>query len=216
MPTLPEAAGVDSIDEPLCFLFFSNRVLVGKGVDGFFGEGALFFVAVVDEAFDDFEGEEFAELVGVAAEGDDLFDEGGGGESEFFAGHDEDGFDTGDLSVGEGDAELVVEVGEVAEASEDGGGFAVADEGDGEAGVGFDGDVGEFFGEFFDEGEAFLDGEEVFFFGVDADGDDEVVEEFSAPVDNVEVAEGERVEGSGEDGDFMGRAGHGDLVLGRR
>ena len=65
---------------------------------------------------------------GVAAKGDDLFDKAGGSEAKFLAGHDEDGFDTGDLAVGEGDAEFVVEVGEVAEAAEDGGSFAAFDE----------------------------------------------------------------------------------------
>ena len=69
-------------------------------------------------------GEESFELLGLSAEGGDLLDERGGGEAEFLAGHDENGFDAGDPSVGQGDAELVVEVGEVAEAPEDGGGLA--------------------------------------------------------------------------------------------
>jgi hypothetical protein len=175
-------------------------VVEGVGVAGGEGEGAEFVVAVVDEAFDDARGEQAAELVGVSAEGDDLFDEAGGGEAEFFAGHDEDGFDIGDFAVGESDAELVVEVGEVAQATEDGGGVILFGEVDGESGVGLDGDVGEMSHEGAYDAESFFDGEEVLFFAVFADGDDESVEDFAAAFDDVDVAAGDGVEGAGEDG----------------
>ena len=55
----------------------------------------------------------------------------------------------------------------------------------GEAFVGFDGDVGEAAGEGAEEFEAFVSGEEEFFFGVDTDGDDEAVEELAAAINNV-------------------------------
>ncbi len=181
-------------------------------VFGLGGEGAAFVFAVPEEAGDDLGGEEAFELLGLSAEGGDLLDEGGGSEAEVFAGHDEDGFDGGDLAVGEGDAELVVEIGEVAEAAEDGGGLAFLNELNGEAFVGFDGDVGEAAGEGAEEFEAFVDGEEEFFFGVDADGDDEAVKELAAAVNNVYMAKCGGVEGTGEDGDFLTWCGHGDLM----
>ena len=179
---------------------------------GLDGEDSAFLFAVVEESGDDRGGEEFFELAGVAAEGDDLFDEGGGGEAELFAGHDEDGFDGGDFSVGECDAELVVEVGHISEAAEDSGGFSAFDELDGEAFVSLNGDIGEAFGELAQEGEAFVEGEEVFFFGVDADGDDESVEELSAAVNDVDMAKGRGVESAGEDGDFGRRSGQRNLA----
>ena len=86
-------------------------------------EGAAFGVAVFDEFVDDLGGEEFAELVRLSAEGDDLFDEGGGGEAEAFVGHDEDGFDAGDFAVGECNAEFIIEIGEIAEPAENGRGM---------------------------------------------------------------------------------------------
>lgn len=168
-------------------------------------------LAVPEEAADDLGGEESFELLGLSAEGGDLFDEGGGGEAEVFAGHDEDGFDGGDLSVGEGDAELVVEVGEVSEPAENGGGIAFFDELDGETFVGFDGDVGEALGESSEELEAFVDGEEEFLFGVDADGDDELVEEFSAAVNDIDMTKRRGVKSAGENCDFGAGSGHGDL-----
>ena len=179
---------------------------------GLFGEGAAFVLAVPEEAGDDLWGEKAFKLLGLSAEGGDLLDEGGGGEAEVFAGHDEDGFDGGDLAVGEGDAELVVEVGEVAESAEDGGGLAFFDELDGEAFVGFNGDVGEAAGERAEEFEAFVDGEEEIFFGVNADGDDEAVEELAAAINNVYMTKCRGIEGTGKDGDFLTWGGHGDLL----
>jgi hypothetical protein len=166
----------------------------------------------MEEAGDDLGGEEAFELLRLPAEGGDLLDEGGGGEAEIFAGHDEDGFDGGDLAVGEGDAEFVVEVSEVAEAAEDGGGFAFFDELDREAFVGFDGDVGEAFGEGAEEFETFVDGEEEFLFRVDAHSDDEAVEELAAAVNDVDMAKRWGVKGAGVDGDFVGWGGHVDLA----
>ncbi len=51
----------------------------------------------------------------VSAERDDLLDEGRGSEAEFFACHDEDGFNAGKLAIRQRDAKLIIEIGEVAQ-----------------------------------------------------------------------------------------------------
>ncbi len=65
-----------------------------------------------------------------------LFDECGGCEAVGFAGHDENGFDVGDGAVSEGELEFKVEVGDVTEATKDGGCADLFGKVDGEAGVG--------------------------------------------------------------------------------
>lgn len=129
------------------------------------------------EAVDDVGGEEGGELVDGAAELDDLADEGGTGEGVLVAGHDEDGVDPPYRAVGLGELEFVAEVDGVADAAEDGGGVGLADEVDGQAGEGFDAGIGEVGDEFLNHGDAVGEGEHLALVGVDADGDDEVVEE---------------------------------------
>jgi hypothetical protein len=195
-----------------CHQIRVDGALVDLLFAGFGGEGALFVLAVPEEAADDFGGEEAFELLRLSAEGGDLFDEGGGGEAEVFTGHDEDGFDGGDFAVGERDAEFVVEVGEIAEAAEYGGGLAFFDELNRKAFVGLDGDVGEAAGEGAEEREAFVDGEEELLFGIDADGDDEAVEELSAAVNDVDMTKCGGIESARVDGNFVAGGGHVDLA----
>ncbi len=93
---------------------------------------------------------------------------------------------------------------------------------DGEAFEGLDGDLralgralDEVGDEGLDEGDALIGAEERVFAGVSANGDDELIEEGAAAGDDIEMAEGDRVERAGVDRQVVRRAlGHGGLLPG--
>jgi len=153
------------------------------------------------EVLEDDGWDEGLELGDVSAECDDLAYEAAAGEGILIAGHYEDGFDATDGAVGECQLELVSEIGDVADAAEDDGGVDGSDEVHGEAfvfGSVSAGDIGQ---EMPDHVQAVVEGEEFAFFGVDADGDDDFVEEPDSAADDVEVAVGNGIELAWEDGD---------------
>ena len=126
----------------------------------------------------------------IPVEAGDFPNQAGGGKGEFFAGHDEDGFDAGDTAVGEGELEFVLDVGEVSQGPDDDLGLFFSDIIDGQSGIALDGDIGEVFGEFLDHRLAILDGEEVVFFRISSDGDDQFRENPGATVNHVQMAVG--------------------------
>src|SRR5207248_1642000 len=74
---------------------------------------------------------------------------------------------------------------------------------DGQAGVFGNARAGCVFEQAGDHVQALVEGEHLALFGVDADGDDDLVKEHDAAAYNVEVAVGDRVELPGENGDAM-------------
>jgi polyphenol oxidase len=176
-------------------------------VPHFFGGAQLY------ELFDNEFREDAAELAYVAPEGDDLADQAAAGEGILVAGHDKDGFDTTDGAIGQGELEFIAEVGDVADAAEDNGCLGAFDEIDGEAGKFFDANAGEIAQEGADHGDALGEGEELGFFGVDADGDDQFIEEANAAADDVKVPIGDGIELARENGDARGGAGHGEQMI---
>ena len=156
------------------------------------------------------------EAVDVAAEADDFFDEAGADEGEGFAGQEEDGFDFGtEAAVHEGHLEFVFVVGDGADAADDEAGAAAGGVVGEQAVEGFDADVfaaGEGFADHFG---ALVDGEQGGLGFVAENGDDEVIDDAGGAADDVEVAVGEGVEGSGVDGDQSRLLGgwHNDPII---
>lgn len=149
-------------------------------------------------------------LFEVFAHRGDLADEAAGCVCETGACDDEGGFDAGDFAVGDGLLDFVLEVREISHASQEDVCAALAGEVDGEAIEGFHSDecaVGFLFehvvDEFLHHIDAFFGAEERVFARVAADGDDEFVKEFAAACDDVEMAEGDGVEGAGVEGDVF-------------
>ena len=176
-----------------------DRLLVG--IDEELLEHRVPGVFLLPQHLDDQRRDHRVERREVFTEGGDLADEAGAGVGEAAAGDDEGGLEPGDLAVGDGLLDLVLEVGEVADAAEKGGGAdrrGVVDREAGErgdadgGGVGLGGDdlVGKRLGHL----DAFFEGEELCLAGVVPHGDDELVEEVTTPADHVEVAEGDGVE----------------------
>jgi hypothetical protein len=157
------------------------------------------FCVLCFEAFHDALGDEGGD---VAAETEDALDESGADVGVLFRRHHEEGFELGvELAVHHGHLELVLVVGDGADAAEDGGCALLAGEVDQEAVEGGDGDVADGGDGFGDHLETLGDGEERgAFLGVAEDGDDELVDDFGAAGNQVEMAVGERVEGAGVDG----------------
>ena len=137
----------------------------------------------------------------VAAEADDFFDEAGADEGVGFGGQEEDGFDFGaEAAIHKGHLEFVFVVGDGADAADDEAGAAAGGVVGEQAVEGLDADVfaaGEGFADHFG---ALVDGEKRGFGFVSQDGNDEVVNETAGAADDVEVAVGEGVEGSGVNG----------------
>jgi hypothetical protein len=186
---------------------------------GEMNEHGVLLALETPEAYNDARRDHALELIGVP-HGRDLADKARTGVGEVEASDDKGGLEATDLAVGEGLLDLALEIGEVADAAEEGGGAGVLGEVDGEALEALDADSG---GarlaldyrrkQFADHLDAFIEGEERVFAGVAADGDDDLVEEAAAAGDDVEVTVGNWVKAAGEDGDvargFAVRAGHG-------
>ena len=135
----------------------------------------------------------------ISVETGDFPNQAGGGKGEFFTCHDEDGFDAGDAAVGEGQLKFVLDVGEVTQGPDNDLGLFFSDVIDGQSGEGLDGDIVQVFSEFLNHRKAFMDGEEVFFFGIAPDGDDQRWEDFDAAVNHVKMTVGNGIKRSGKD-----------------
>lgn len=167
--------------------------MVGSGSGGIgFGFGES--VADAFESIDDRFGDDGEQLFEFPAEHDDLSYEAAAGEGEGFAGHDKDGFDASDGAVGECELELVPHVAGVAESAEDDGGPDGFDEVHGQSGIASDFDVGEIARDVTDHVDAFVEGEELAFVGINADRDDESVVEIGTSSDEIEVSPGDGIE----------------------
>ena len=145
---------------------------------------AVFFLHALDYEFWD-------EAVDGAAETKNFFDQTRADEGVLGVGHEEDGFDVGrKAAVHEGHLELVFVVADGADAADYGVGTLFAGEVDEQAFEGGDGDVGEFRDAFREHGDALFHGEEGIFLGIAEDGDDEVIEDFGGPGNEVQVSVG--------------------------
>lgn len=159
----------------------------------------------------------------VAAEPCDFLHEPRAEERVGVLGHEEEGLDgLVELAVHQGELELELEVGDGAEAADDGAATASGDVVHEESLEAIDLDAmdagaGEGGGE---EVHAFLGGEEGGFGGVVGDGDDDAVEELGGALDDIEVPVGEGIEASGVDGgahvqgvsrDAIGKEGWGSV-----
>jgi CDP-diacylglycerol---glycerol-3-phosphate 3-phosphatidyltransferase len=134
----------------------------------------------------------------VAAVAGDLFHERGTGVTELLVGHDEERLDLRlQVAVHERHVELELEVGEGAQAADDGVGFLGDGELDEKAVEDDDidmrvvGEVGA------DEFEALLGGKDGTLAGIAGDGDGDAVEELGRAVEHIEVTVGEGIERAG-------------------
>ena len=161
----------------------------------YLSRGALLAVDAGVKALEDVGGDEAGD---VTAEAEDLLEHTGADEGVAAGGLEEDGFDIrGEAAVHEGHLELVLVVGDGADAAQDGGAAEGAGEVDHEPVKSGDGDVVEGGGGFAEHLGALFDGEEGIFDRVDEDGDGEVLKEERAALDQVDVAVCRRVKGSG-------------------
>lgn len=141
----------------------------------------------------------------MATEASDFFDEARGDVGQFFAGHEEDGFEVGlEFAIHESELEFELEVGDGAEAADEGDGFLFAGEVDEEAVEGHDADVGEVAGDGADEVDALVEGEEALFVVFASDADNDFVEEAGGAFEDIEVAVGDGVKTSRVDGSSHG------------
>ncbi len=158
------------------------------------------------------------ELADVAVELGDLSDHGGGDVGEVGGGHEEVGFDVGgELAVGEGHLEFVLEVGKGAEATDDDVDALGAGPVDEEPVEGHDLDVGEPREAGLGKGDALVDVEEQVLVGMGGDGQDERGEDAGGADGDIEVSAGHGVEGAGVDGGAGGgrqRGGGGGELCG--
>lgn len=142
-----------------------------------------------------------------------------------FAGHEENGLDFGrEPAIHEGHLEFVFVVGDGANAADDDAGSALGRIAHEQAIEGDHFDIGQAVDHFGEHVDALFDGEEGLLFVVAENGDDEPVEERGRPVDEIQVAAGDGVEGARIDGDngggfwsqgwlsWTGRGGIGGLV----
>ena len=120
-------------------------------------------------------------------------------------GEENERLDAGELTVHVGDVLLVLKVVDRADAAQDKAGADGVGKVDGERVVGGHTDAWLVAIEGADELQPFLDREVGPFVLVRADGHDDLVHQPQAAVDKRTVADGEGVEGAGEDGDVMHR-----------
>jgi polyphenol oxidase len=126
------------------------------------------------------------------------------------AGHDENRFHSSNRPVSQGKLEFISQVGHIANAAEDGGGFAFLDEINGQAHVFFHADARDVFQQGPDHRNPFGEREQLTFFGIDANRDDELVKEPHTATDDVEMSVGDRIKLAGENRDlFRGRRSYG-------
>jgi len=141
------------------------------------------------------------ELADIAVESGDFLDDAGAEVGVFFVWHEEDGFDVGiEVAVHESHLEFEFEIGDGAQAADDGAGVDFLSEVDEQAVEVGDLDLFQIGGGVADEVEAFFGGEEGGFCVIAGDGDSDVVEEAAGAFDDVEVAVGDWVEGARIDG----------------
>ena len=134
----------------------------------------------------------------VAAVAGDLFDERGAGVAELLMGHDEERLDPGlQVAVHERHVELKLEVGEGAQAADNGVGFLGDGELDEQAVEDDGGDVRVAGEVALDEIETVLGGEDGALAGVAGDGNGDAVEEFRSAVEHIEVTVGEGIKRAG-------------------
>lgn len=136
----------------------------------------------------------------VAAEFRDLFDEVGAGVAVGLVGHNKQGLAGGlEMAVHERHIELKLEVGKRAETADNGVGFLFAGKFDEEAVEGSDGDVGHSGRGCAEEVKALLNGEEGAFAGIVCHGQGDAVKEAGGTAQDVDMAVGDGVEGTGID-----------------
>jgi hypothetical protein len=112
-----------------------------------------------------------------------------------------------EFAIHEGELELELEVGDSAEAADEGDGGLFAGEVDEESVEGHDADVGEVAGDGADEVDAFVEGEEALFTVLAGDADDDLVEEAGGAFENIEMSVGDGVKASRVNGTSHGGMG---------
>ena len=120
-----------------------------------------------------------------------------------FARHQEEGFDIGrQFPIGQGHLEFVFEIAIGAQAAQNDPDSAFVAKIDQHSVHGFDGDIGQVLDDFPCHGDSFIAGEEgAGFPGGAGDCEDDIVEETADPFEQIEVSEGQGIEGSGIDDD---------------
>lgn len=157
-------------------------------------------------------GKDASKLADVSAKRNYLPNEAAAGQSVLISGHNKDGFDPPDGSVGQGELEFIPEVGDIPDAAEDGGSAGLLHKIDGEPGVFLDVDCGYVFQQRADHRDALGKGEEFRLLGIVSDGDDEPVEKSDASANDVEMAFGDGIKLAGEYG-YFGHAGWHQLEM---
>ncbi len=142
-------------------------------------------------------------LLDIASEGYNLPNQAAAGQGVMVAGHNENGFNAPNRSIRQGELEFISQIGDIADAAEDGGGIALFDKIDRQAGISLDADAGHFFQQDTDHRDPLGKRKELALFRVDADGHDELVKELYAPADDVQVPVGDRIKLAWENGDFL-------------
>ena len=137
------------------------------------------------------------------AAGGDLLDEGGAGEGEVFAGHDEDGFDVAHRTVGQSQLKFVMQVGDISQATQDHRRPDLLCEIHGQSLIGLDGDIlAVFIDDLLNHLDALVGGEDDVLIRVPPHCHDQLIKEGFSPLDDIHVAIGYRVEGPGKQRNF--------------
>jgi phosphatidylglycerophosphate synthase len=132
----------------------------------------------------------------------DVFNEGRRGHELVLAGHQNYGLDFGcHQPIGVGKVEFELEIAELSEAPNDGNRLVFLGEFNRQAGEGFDTNILHALAGLACHGEALIKGEPRIFGITGGDGEDDAVEQVARPAQDVEVSQGDGVEGAGVDGD---------------
>src|SRR5690606_15517321 len=146
------------------------------------------------------------QLTVIPAVADDIPDDGGADIGGARGGQQKDGLDLGKLSVGMGNGLFKFKVRGVAESPEDEIGPDLPTVIDGHSLIGPHLDLGLPFKGPFDKLDALLQGEHVFFVGIDPNGDHQFVKKGKSPFYDIVMSQGKWIEGTGKEGTSHGRS----------
>src|SRR5690606_38961837 len=137
---------------------------------------------------------------------DDVPDDGGTDIGGARSGQQKDGLDFGQLSVGMGNGLFELEVRGIAESPKDEIGPDLPTEVDGHSLIGHHLDLGFPFKGLFDKPDTLLQGEHIFFVGIDPNGDHQFVKKGKPPFYDIVMSQGKGIEGTGKKSTSHGRS----------